>query len=104
PGPEFTGSADDTHTLTVSRASTTTTADNVTTLFSVNGQVVTLTANVASSAGPVNEGTVTFTVPEVSSLFVTGVTSTVSDGRASVRYALPAGLAAGSYAIDAVYN
>ncbi len=86
-------------------ASTTTTAGNVSVPFSPNTQNVTLTANVTSSSGTVNEGTVTFTILQGSTVIGTATTSnTVNNGQASVSYALPTGLAAGTYTIDAVYN
>jgi hypothetical protein len=94
-----------TNTLTVGAATTTTTASNATTTFSTSGQNVTLTAQVSSGAGVVNEGTVTFTVLQGSTVLGTATTSgTVSNGQASVSYALPAGAVAGSYTIEAVYN
>jgi hypothetical protein len=105
PGIDFTGSSDSAHNLTVSAASTTTTADDATATFSGSAQNVTLTANVTSSAGPVNEGTVTFTILQGTTVIGTATTSTtVSNGQASVSYVLPAGTAAGTYTIDAVYN
>ena len=62
PGASFTGSSDTTKTLTVGNAATTTTAANATAIFSLSDQPVTLNASVASPAGTVNVGTVTFTV------------------------------------------
>jgi hypothetical protein len=105
PGPDFTGSEDSTHTLTVNPASTTTTTSNATVTFSGRVQNVTLTANVTSSAGPVNEGTVTFTIMQGSTVIGTATTSnTVSNGVASVSYVLPAGTAAGTYTIKVAYS
>jgi hypothetical protein len=84
---------------------TTTTASNATATFSGTNQTVTLTADVTSSAGTVNQGMVSFTLRQGSSEPLTvPVLGSVSDGMASVSYVLPAGTPAGSYAIDAVYN
>jgi uncharacterized repeat protein (TIGR03803 family) len=84
---------------------TETTANNVPATFSTNTQNVTLNASVISDSGTVNEGTVTFTVLQGSTIIGQATTSdTVSNGQASVSYALPASLAAGTYTIDAVYN
>jgi hypothetical protein len=105
PGIGLTGSEDTTHTLTVSPASTTTAAGNATVPFSTGAQNVTLAANVTSDAGPVNEGTVTFTIKQGSTTIGTAVLSnTLSNGLASVSYALPPGTLVGNYTIDAVYN
>jgi hypothetical protein len=92
-------------TLTVSAASTTTTASNATTTFSTSAQNVTLIATVSSGDGAVNEGTVTFTVLQGSTVLGTATTSgTVRNGVASGSYLLPGGMAAGTYTLDAVYN
>ncbi len=86
-------------------ASTTTAASNATALFSTNTQDVTLTANVTSPAGSVNEGTVNFTVLQDNTVIGQATTSnTVSNGQASVSYALPANLSRGMYTIDAKYS
>jgi hypothetical protein len=66
--------------------------------FSPDGQVVTLTASLSSPAGPVNEGHVTFTVAGVSAV------SSVSGGSASTQLTLPAGLTPGAYTIAAAYT
>jgi hypothetical protein len=101
----FAASSDNTHTLTVNAASTTTTASNVTTSFSQSGQSVTLTANVTSSAGAVNEGSVTFTIVDAQGNTIgTATSGAVSNGQASVNFALPSGTAAGSYTIQADYS
>src|SRR5262249_4178773 len=61
--------------------------------------------NVSSGAGAVNEGTVTFTLKQGNTVLGTATTSTtVRNGQASVTYVLPAGAAAGSYTVEAVYN
>jgi photosystem II stability/assembly factor-like uncharacterized protein len=92
-------------TLTNFIAPTETKADNAIARFRPRAQVVTLTAAVTSTAGPVNEGTVTFTVRHGGAVVGSPVTSgTVSNGLASVSYTLPAGTAAGTYTIDVVYN
>ncbi len=105
PGSNFTTSSDTTHTLTVSAAGTTTTAANATATFSPTDQTVTLNATVTSAAGPVNGGTVSFTVFQGMTQIGTAATSlTVSAGAASASYTLPGGTLAGSYTIDAVYN
>ncbi len=105
PGPDFSTSSDNTHTLTITPAATTTAAGDSTAPFSTAAQNVTLTTTVTSDAGVVNEGTVTFTVQLGATVIGTATTSgTVSNGAASVSYVLPAGTAANTYAIDAVYN
>jgi hypothetical protein len=105
PGSDFVGSSDSTHTLSVGTTATTLTASNASGIYSTSGQNVTLTANVSSSAGAVNEGTVTFTLKHGTTIIGSATTSvTVSNGTASVSYALPPATAAGSYTIDAVYN
>jgi hypothetical protein len=103
-GPDFSGSSDNTRTLTVSAAPTTISASGATTDFSSSQQNVSLTANVTSSAGPVNEGTVTFTIMQGTTVIGTATTSgTVNNGAASVSYLLPGGTPVGSYTIDAIY-
>jgi len=105
PGPDFEGSSDSTHTLTVSSASSTTVGSTASTSFSTSAQSVTLTAVVTSPAGTVNQGTVTFTVEQGADVIGASVTSgTVSGGTASVSYSLPAGTAPGAYTIQTVYN
>ena len=105
PGVDFMGSSDATHTLTVSRASSTTFGLDASTSFSSSAQGVTLNAVVSSPAGTVNEGTVTFTVEVGATVIGTPTMSgTVSGGAASVNYSLPAGTAAGTYMVQAVYN
>jgi Bacterial Ig-like domain (group 3) len=86
------------------QAATSTTAGNVTTVYSASGQNVTLSATV-SSTSTVNAGAVTFTVVNSSNQVVsTGTLGTVSNGAASASLPLPAGLAAGTYTIEAAYS
>ena len=105
PARDFGPSSDNTHDLTVSPAATTTTAAGVTTTFSSLSQSVTLRATVASAAGTVDEGTVTFTVRQGSTVIGTATTSgTVSGGAASASYTLPAATPVGTYVVDAAYQ
>jgi hypothetical protein len=101
----FASSSDTTHKLTINTASTTIKASNATASFSSSDQTVTLTATVTSSAGTVNEGTITFTLLDSlgNTIGTPTISGTVSNGTASVSYVLPGGTAVGSYTIDAVY-
>src|SRR5688572_12376360 len=73
-------------------APTTTTVSDVTAVFSTTDQNVTLTANVSTAAGTVNEGTVTFTVTNAANAVVgLPVVGTVSGGVATANYILPGG-------------
>jgi hypothetical protein len=86
-------------------SSTTTAVSNAAATFSESNQNVTLTADVSSIIGEVNEGTVTFTVLQGSTVIGSSVTSgTVSNGQASAVFVLPGGVLSGSYTISAVYN
>jgi hypothetical protein len=86
-------------------SSTTTTASAATATFSTHAQNVTLTATVTSSAGTVNEGSVTFTLLDSKGNTIgTATTGAVSNGSVSVSYSLPGGTAAGSYTIEADYT
>jgi hypothetical protein len=86
------------------QVATTTTANNATATFSQSAQSVTLSASVTSSAGTVNEGLVVFIVHQGGTPIGTPISGNVSNGFASVSYVLPAGTAAGSYNILAVYT
>jgi CSLREA domain-containing protein len=101
----FGSSSDNTHTLTVEPAGTTTGSGNQTANFSSSTQSVSLSATVTSPGGTVDAGTVTFTL--LSGVTPVGSATTsaaISSGSASVNYTLPAGTAAGPYTIQAVYN
>jgi len=106
-GPDCSASSNNgSQSLTVTKAATITTDGSVTPVtFSTSLQPVTLSATVTSSAGLVSEGTLTFTLLNGSTVIGTPVTSnTVQSGNASVTYSLPAGTAAASYTVNAVYN
>jgi hypothetical protein len=73
-------------------AATTTTVSDATAVFSPTDQSVTLTANVTTAAGTVNEGTVTFTVTNAANATVgSPVVGNVSGGVATANYILPGG-------------
>lgn len=73
-------------------AATTTTVSDATAVFSATDQSVTLTANVTTAAGIVNEGTVTFTVRNAANAVVgLPVVGVVSGGVATANYILPGG-------------
>jgi predicted extracellular nuclease len=75
-------------------AATTTTVSDATAVFSTTDQSVTLTANVTTAAGTVNEGTVTFTVRNAANAVVgLPVVGNVSGGVATANYILPGGTA-----------
>jgi hypothetical protein len=85
--------------------STTTTASNASTIYSRSAQNMTLTATVTSSAGTVNEGRVTFTVMQGTTVIGTATPGVVtSTGQAAISYSLPAGTVVGSYTIVASYH
>jgi uncharacterized protein len=74
------------------KASTTTTVSDATAVFSPTDQSVTLTANVTTAAGTVNEGTVTFTVTDAGNNVIgSPVVGNVSGGVATASYTLPGG-------------
>ncbi len=100
---DFLASTDTSHVLTVS-AATTTAAANASTVFSTSAQTVALSATVTSPGGTVNEGTETFTLLNGITVIGSAITVNVVSGAASGNYALPAGVAGGSYTIQAVYN
>jgi uncharacterized repeat protein (TIGR03803 family) len=107
PGPDFSSSSNKTHTLTVTPAKVKTTAVNASAFFSPNAQTVTLNANVADSTIPsdtVEEGTVTFTIMSGQTVIGSPVHGTVSGGKASADFTLPAGEAAGDYTIAVSYS
>jgi hypothetical protein len=101
----YLGSTATTVPLTIQQAPTTTTAGSLNLSYNVASTQITLNATVTSPTGPVNEGTVKFTVLAGSSVVGSSVTSgTVSNGAASVTFTVPAGTAAGSYSVLAQYS
>ncbi|HEX6285615.1 MAG TPA: endonuclease/exonuclease/phosphatase family protein, partial [Pyrinomonadaceae bacterium] len=73
-------------------AATTTTVSDATAVFSPSNQSVTLTANVTTAAGTVNEGTVTFTVRNAANAVIgMPVVGNVIGGVATANYILPGG-------------
>jgi hypothetical protein len=102
----FTTSTDMSQSLAVnsSGAPTTVSAVEASASFGTADQKVTLNINITSTAGQVNEGTVTFTILSGTTLIGTAVTANVAAGSASAKYTIPAGTAPGTYTIKAVYN
>ena len=101
---DFTTSTN-TNTLTVSAAPTTITPSNATTTYNATtGEGITLSANVSSSGGTPNEGSVTFKILNGTTQLVSPINVNVANGLASTNYVLPAGTAVGSYTIQAVYG
>ena len=101
---DFVGSTDQSHSLTVSQATTATAAASTSATFSPAIQTVLLSATVTSAAGTVNEGTETFTILRGTTVIGSAVTVNVGNGTASANYVLPAASSTGTYAIQAVYN
>ena len=84
---------------------TVTIAANASVVYMTANQNVTLSATVYSVDGPVNTGTVTFTVTQGMTTIGSAVTSgTVTSGAASATYVVPGGTGTGMYTINAVYN
>jgi hypothetical protein len=101
----FTDSSDNNAILTVAAANVTATAANVSTVYNLNPQTVTLSAAIANTSIPsdtVNEGSVTFTLNGVPTPLHSQ--ATVTGGTASAPVTLPAGLAAGIYSIVVSYS
>lgn len=92
-------------TVIVNAAATTTTLTSTSSVLIFNNasaQPLTLSANVTSTGGPVNEGAVTFTIVNPSGTNVTA-TGTVTNGMATATLSVPAGFAVGTYAVNASY-
>jgi hypothetical protein len=89
-----------TGTLTDNSAPTTVVVPTANGTFnSLASQTVTLTANVTSSGGTINEGNVTFAVAGITGTF----TAAVTNGVATTTVTLATGFLGGSYAITANY-
>ena len=105
PAGNFVDVTDTAQRLNVLTATSTTTASNAATAFSSSDQKVTLTANVTSPVGTVNEGTVAFALfDNRGNAIGTETTGSVRNGVATVSYLVPGGTPGGSYVIDANYN
>ncbi|QEH31554.1 Calx-beta domain protein [Aquisphaera giovannonii] len=103
--PNFGGSSDSGRSLIVGASGTAIAASGGSVPFSLSGQAVPLSASVTSGAGVVDAGSVTFTLVDGGGKAVgTPLTVPVANGVASGNYNLPAGLPAGSYAIQASYG
>ncbi len=84
-------------------ASVTATA-NTSTTFNPSSQTISLSATVTSGSTKINEGSLTFTILSGINIIGRPVTVSVASGVASTSsYALPAGTAAGTYTIQAIY-
>jgi hypothetical protein len=99
--------------LTITPANVTTATGNVLLVYSPNSQSLAVSATVANASiatDPVNEGAVTFTISNGSTLVgsaqgtVKPNTGGTGGGTASANFNLPAGLAAGSYTIGVSYG
>ncbi len=98
-------STDMLHFLTVTPAPTVTTVADASAIFLASAnQSIPLTAQVSSTAGTVNEGTVTFTILSNGSPVGSSVSAGVTDDAASATYTLLAGTAGGAYTIQAAYS
>jgi hypothetical protein len=104
-GPNFTGSTNKTHKLTVTTASTTTSAANQSIAFSTTGQVVSLSGTVTSAGGTVTGGTATFTVRDAGNNVIGAPASgAVIGGAVTGAYTLPGGTAAQVLTVTVVFS
>lgn len=105
PGPNTAGSSDNTAIFGILQEATTTTVDAPPLTFSQSAQNATLNATVTFASGKANEGVVVFQIKDGKLNIGNSVTSaTLVDGKASVSYPLPAGLAPQSYDITATFT
>ena len=102
--PDFDGSSDSGHSLTVTAAATATAAADASISFGTADQDITLNATITSPAGGVDGGTETFTILSGTTVIGVPVTVNVSAGAAAAVYVLPGDTPAGTYTIQAVYN
>jgi hypothetical protein len=101
----FALSTDDSQTLTITPAPTTTTGHDATRVFSVAAGMVTLTADVATGVGAINDGAVVFQLYDSGNNPIGSATSgDVTGGTATVSYPLPSSLTSGTYTIQAAYG
>src|SRR5262249_33687280 len=98
-------STDTSHFLTVKPAGTTTTTGKGSATFSgTANQTVSLSAQASSTAGTINEGTVTFTILSGGNSVGSPVIANVKGDAASGTYMLLKNTAGGAYTIQAVYS
>ena len=102
---DYAASTDTSQALTIARLGTSTTSTSTSASYDTAAQTIQLTANVAGSAGPINEGSITFTILSGSTVIGTATSANVAAGVATASYILPGGLATGStYTIQAGFN
>jgi DNA-binding beta-propeller fold protein YncE len=89
---------------TATLAGTTVSTGPATVTFRSGAQNLLITAQVTSSQGVVSEGTVTFRVVGSAGTIGIALTSPVLNGVAQANYALPAGVATGSYSVESSYS
>ena len=98
-------STDISHFLTVNPGATATTVTNASETYSeVSDQSIPLSAQVSSTSGPINEGTVTFTILNGGNPVGSPIIANVVNDAASGNYDLLANTPGGSYTIQAVYS
>jgi hypothetical protein len=99
---------DTTGTLTITSATATVVGSSSSLTYNPAQTSVTLSASVTSAAGTVNEGTVTFTLKTGPGLGITigtpTISPTVTNGIASVVYAVPTPLNVGTYSVLVSYT
>jgi len=102
---DYAASTDTSQALTIARLGTSTTSTLTSASYDTAAQTIQLTANVAGSSGPINEGTITFTILSGSTVIGTASTANVAAGVATASYVLPGNLPTGStYTIQAAFN
>ena len=108
PSDTFLDSIDTSHFLSITKADptlTTPTGSNTATYNANAAETATLTANVVGVAGPVSEGTVTFTVSTTDGTQVgLPITVNVVNGLATATISLPAGTPAGTFTLNTIFN
>lgn len=101
----YLSATDRSHSLTVHQAATTAIPSPVMAAFdSKNNQTLVFSTSIESPAGTVSEGTVTFTILSAGTPLGVPIVASVSGGEASATYTLAAGIAGGSYSIQASYS
>ena len=93
-----------TNQLSVTAAATNIAVSATSAFSGITGEGTMLSASVSSSAGTINEGSVTFTVFNGSTQIAGPFTLSVSNGLAGGNVFLPAGTLIGSYTLSAVFN